>query len=191
MKCVLPVCAPHLYCYPVSAVSARGSGDSSNCVPNMAHVDNDYRPLSDDQQWTADTATTAGGCEDSCQSNPLCALYRFSDTNTPRCQLLLETAGGEMVVGFKAGKGMDYALYKVPAGLEIGQLVSNLGTKTPHECMSACTSAGDCELVSMIVANLPGTPGPCKLYGSVYDADYTGGGYHMQGNRLYTDLLVQ
>lgn len=94
------------------------------------------------------------------------------------------------MVGFKAGGGSDYVLYRVPAGLEVGNLISDAGVKTPKECMASCSEIGPCEVVSMLAANLESAAaGPCKLYGSVLDADWVGM-YHVTGERLYSDLLV-
>jgi hypothetical protein len=103
--------------------------------------------------------------------------------------LLLESESGSQVVGFKADQGADYALYKVPDTLTVGVSVTDAGNLTPKECMAACAASGQCEMISMVAANLPATAGPCRLFGSQLEPEWTGM-YHIQGNRLYTDSMI-
>jgi hypothetical protein len=156
----------------------------------MVDASTDYFPLSDDSHWTDDNAKTSVACSEACRTNALCAMYRFTDgLDTPKCQLLLEFESGSQIIGFKADQGADYALYKVPDTLTVGVLVTDAGHLTPAQCMAACGGSGRCELISVEAANLPGTAGPCKLFGSQLEPEWTGM-YHIQGTRLYTDSLI-
>jgi hypothetical protein len=174
----------------MSAVSARKATDSTRCFPDMVDASNDYFTLSDDSLWTDDNAKTSVACSEACRMSSLCAMYRFANgQDTPRCQLLLEVESGSEVIGFKADQGADYALYKIPETLAVGVLVKDAGKLTPKECMAACAASGQCEIISMVAANLPATAGPCRLFGSQLEPEWTGM-YHIQGNRLYTDSLI-
>ncbi|WIA33742.1 hypothetical protein OEZ86_006857 [Tetradesmus obliquus] len=174
----------------VGSVSARKAIDSAHCLAAMVDADNDYFPLSDDSHWTDDGSKNSVACSESCRTNTLCAMYRFTNgQGSPKCQLLLEVDSGSRIIAFKADRGADYALYKVPETLTVGVQVSDVGSVTPKACMAACTSSGACELVSMAAANLPDTAGPCVLYGSQLEPEWTGM-YHIQGSRLYTDSLI-
>jgi hypothetical protein len=156
----------------------------------MVDADNDYFPLSDDSHWTDDAAKSSVACSEACKTNALCATYRYTNgQDTPKCQLLLEVETGSQVIGFKADQGADYALYKVPETLIVGVLLEDAGSSTPQHCMAACTASGKCEMVSMVAFNLPETVGPCKLYGSQLEPEWTGM-YHIQGNRLYSDSSI-
>ncbi|WIA13594.1 hypothetical protein OEZ85_007160 [Tetradesmus obliquus] len=179
-------------CMPcaVGSVSARKAIDSAHCLAAMVDADNDYFPLSDDSHWTDDGSKNSVACSESCRTNTLCAMYRFTNgQGSPKCQLLLEVDSGSRIIAFKADRGADYALYKVSETLTVGVQVSDAGSVTPKACMAACTSSGACELVSMAAANLPDTAGPCVLYGSQLEPEWTGM-YHIQGSRLYTDSLI-
>jgi hypothetical protein len=182
MEC--SACAP-------GAVSARGAKDNTQCYPDLVDADKDVFHLSNEAAWTDDDASTSLQCQTKCRTNGGCILFRFStDQSHPKCQLLLESADGIQAIGFKAGaSAQDFAVYKVPEDLTVGVLLSDVGEKTPAECMAACTSAPGCELVSMPAASLPSSAGACKLFGSELSTDWIGM-YHIQGNRLHADSLI-
>jgi hypothetical protein len=117
-------------------------------------------------------------------------MFRFStNLHAPKCQLLLDIPDGGHAIALKADTAASaYAIYRVSTGLKVGVFLSDEGSKTPEECFKACSSANACELASMDAAALPSSAGPCQLYSSVLDSDWFGM-YHIQGSKLYADML--
>jgi hypothetical protein len=180
-------------CVPCAqnAVSASGSTHNSECLPELVDSANDYFPLSDGSQWVnRGEADTAVACQFVCNNDASCAMLRFStNLHAPKCQLLLDIPDGGHAIALKADTAASaYAIYRVSTGLKIGVLLSDEGSKTPEECLKACSSASACELASMDAAALPSSAGPCQLYSSVLDSDWFGM-YHIQGSKLFADML--
>ncbi|KAF6264075.1 hypothetical protein COO60DRAFT_270687 [Scenedesmus sp. NREL 46B-D3] len=183
-----------LNCWPCPAgtTSSRMAEDDTHCHATMVAADNDFFPLSDDSRWIlqADVGS-ALACRNACDDNAACVLYRFSSNvdGLPACQLLLEDAAGQQVVGLKAGGGMDFVMYTLDEDLVVGELLQEHASKTPEECMAACATNG-CELVSLALPNMPDSPGLCKLYRSAQDGDWVGM-HHVQGSKLFSDGFVR
>ncbi|WIA40625.1 hypothetical protein OEZ86_013961 [Tetradesmus obliquus] len=177
-------CAPH-------TVAARGSRHNSECLPELVDSDNDYFPLSNDSAWDDhDGVDSALDCGQLCISDSTCVMYRYStDVHLRKCQLLLEVPDGGQAIALKADSaGTGYAVYRVDASLKVGVRLSDEGSKTPEECMKACSGANACELGAMDAAALPDSAGPCVLYGSTLDSDWVGM-YHVHGSKLFSDIM--
>ncbi|WIA20328.1 hypothetical protein OEZ85_006160 [Tetradesmus obliquus] len=177
-------CAPH-------TVSARGSRHNSECLPELVDSDNDYFPLSNDSAWdNHDGVDSALDCGMLCVSDSACVMYRYStDVLLRKCQLLLEAPDGGQAIALKADSaGTGYAVYRVDANLKVGVRLSDEGSKTPEECMKACSGTNACELAALDAAALPGSAGPCVLYGSTLDSDWVGM-YHVHGSKLFADMM--
>lgn len=177
-------CAPH-------TVSARGSRHNSECLPELVDSDNDYFPLSNDSAWdNHDGVDSALDCGMLCVSDSACVMYRYStDVLLRKCQLLLEAPDGGQAIALKADSaGTGYAVYRVDANLKVGVRLSDEGSKTPEECMKACSGTNACEMAAIDAAALPGSAGPCVLYGSTLDSDWVGM-YHVHGSKLFADMM--
>jgi hypothetical protein len=174
-----------------NTVSARGSSHNTQCLPALDDSDKDYFPLSDDSKWdNHNNVENALECQFLCNNDSNCAMFRYStDPHARKCQLLLAVPEGGQAIALKADNaGTGYAIYRVDTGLKVGVLLSDEGSRTPEECLKACSSNNVCELASMDAAALPSSAGPCVLYGSTLDSDWVGM-YHIQGNRLFADML--
>jgi hypothetical protein len=180
-------------CMPCAdnTVSARGASHNSECLPELVDSDKDFFPLSDDSKWVDhDGVESTLECQYICNNDSSCAMFRYStDPHARKCQLLLEVADGGQAIALKADTaGTGYGIYRVDAGLKVGVMLSDEGSKTPGECLKVCSSLNTCELASMDAVALPSSAGPCVLYGSQLDSDWVGM-YHIQGSKLYADML--
>jgi hypothetical protein len=87
---------------------------------------------------------------------------QLAGNKTSRCQLLMAADGispntdaSRAVIGFKAytqGVVLDFALYSIPGGLIVGEIINNeLSVSSVGECLQACSSHGE-ECVAVKIA---------------------------------------
>jgi hypothetical protein len=162
---------------PANTASSNGATDAQQCYADLIDPTRDVFAVSDEAQFATQAGvTTLDDCEAACRASDACITYRFASA-TGSCQLLSEQAGASGdELSFKVKGGVDYASYKLAAGLTVGSVIKTQASTSLAACQAACTSNGDCEAVLF-------GAGSCRLVTSELDADYTGKA-HVVGARL-------
>lgn len=175
-------------CQPCASgsVSSTGATSPEECQAAMQLPVRDIFQLSNDSYWETVSADSVAACSLACSSSSSCIQYRWGQGITPPCQVLNEYTGTELPtqrIAIKLQYTSAYAVYHVPAVLNLGSLVETLPDQhTMSQCLLACLQRNACEIVSFPTDAEYGT---CSMWQSELDADYVSM-FHVGGSKITT-----